>query len=70
MRHTTVPAERLRVQPPNEVWAIELQFDQTAEGPDSQLLHVLDEPARGGRDLYHAGFVAGGDSFTLQSRPH
>jgi putative transposase len=43
---STVPAERLRADRPNEVWAIDYQFDQTADGRILKLLHVVDEFTR------------------------
>ena len=43
---STVSASRLRAQRPNEVWAIDFQFDQTADGRVLKLLHVVDEFTR------------------------
>jgi putative transposase len=43
---STVPADRLRAQAPNHVWAIDYQFDQTADGRILKLLHVVDEFTR------------------------
>lgn len=43
---STVPAERLRAQAPDHVWAIDFQFDQTADGHLLKLLHVVDEFTR------------------------
>jgi len=43
---STVPAERLRAQRPNQVWALDFQFDQTADGRILKLLHVVDEHTR------------------------
>jgi putative transposase len=43
---STVPAERLRAQRPNQVWAFDFQFDQTADGRVLKLLNVLDEFTR------------------------
>jgi putative transposase len=43
---STVPAERLRAQAPDQVWAIDFQFDQTADGHNLKLLHVVDEFTR------------------------
>jgi putative transposase len=40
---STVPAERLRAEAPDHVWAIDFQFDQTADGRILKLLHVVDE---------------------------
>ena len=43
---STVPASRLRAERPNHVWAIDFQFDQTADGRILKLLHVVDEFTR------------------------
>ncbi len=43
---STVPADRLRAEGPDHVWAIDFQFDQTADGRILKLLHVVDEFTR------------------------
>lgn len=43
---STVPAERLRAERPNHVWALDFQFDQTADGRVLKLLNVVDEHTR------------------------
>ena len=43
---STVPAERLRAQRPDHVWAFDFQFDQTADGRALKLLNVVDEFTR------------------------
>ena len=43
---STVPAERLRAERPDHVWALDYQFDQTADGGILKLLHVVDEFTR------------------------
>jgi putative transposase len=43
---STVPADRLRAQRPDHVWAIDFQWDQTADGQNLKLLHVVDEFTR------------------------
>ena len=43
---STVPAERLRAEAPDHVWALDYQFDQTADGRLLKLLHVVDEFTR------------------------
>jgi len=43
---STVPAKRLRAERPNQVWAFDFQFDQTADGRVLKLLNVLDEFTR------------------------
>ncbi len=44
--HSTVPADRLRAERPDHVWAIDFQWDQTADGHNLKLLHVVDEFTR------------------------
>jgi putative transposase len=43
---STVPAERLRAERPNQVWAFDFQFDQTVDGRVLKLLNVVDEFTR------------------------
>src|SRR3989442_7401684 len=43
---STVPAARLRAERPDQVWALDFQFDQTADGHILKLLHVVDEFTR------------------------
>jgi putative transposase len=43
---STVPAKRLRAERPNQVWAFDFQFDQTADGRALKLLNVVDEFTR------------------------
>jgi len=43
---STVPAERLVACRPDQVWALDFQFDQTADGRILKLLHVVDEHTR------------------------
>jgi putative transposase len=43
---STTPAARLRAARPNHVWALDFQFDQTADGRVLKLLNVLDEHTR------------------------
>jgi putative transposase len=43
---STVPAKRLRAEHPDHVWALDYQFDQTADGRILKLLHVVDEFTR------------------------
>jgi len=40
------PASRLTAQRPNHVWALDFQFDQTADGRNLKLLNVVDEYTR------------------------
>ena len=43
---STVPAQRLRAERPNHVWAFDFQFDQTACGGAIKLLNIVDEFTR------------------------
>jgi putative transposase len=43
---STVPAKRLRAEHPDHVWALDFQFDQTADGRILKLLHIVDEFTR------------------------
>ena len=43
---STVPADRLRAEATDPVWALDVQFDQTADGRILKLLHVVDEFTR------------------------
>ena len=40
------PARRLRAERPNQVWALDFQFDQTADGRVLKLLNIVDEHTR------------------------
>ena len=43
---STVPAQRLRAERPDHVWALDFQFDQTADGRVLKLLNIVDEFTR------------------------
>lgn len=43
---STAPAARLRADHPDHVWALDFQFDQTADGRVLKLLNVVDEHTR------------------------
>jgi len=43
---STVPAARLRAERPDQVWALDFQFDQTADARMLKLLNVIDEYTR------------------------
>lgn len=43
---SSASAERLRAERPNHVWALDFQFDQTAEGRTLKFLNVVDEHTR------------------------
>ena len=39
-------AERLRAERPNHVWAIDFEFDETADGRRLKLANIVDEHTR------------------------
>ncbi len=43
---STVPGERLRAERPDQVWALDYQFDQTSDGRVLKLLNIVDEYTR------------------------
>lgn len=43
---STVPADRLRAEHPDHVWALDYQFDVTTAGRTIKILHVVDEHTR------------------------
>ena len=43
---STTPADRLRAERPDHVWALDYQFDVTATGRIIKILHVVDEFTR------------------------
>jgi len=43
---STVPVGRLRAERPDQVWALDFQFDTTSDGRILKLLHVVDEHTR------------------------
>ena len=43
---STTPAARLRSERPDQVWALDFQFDTTVDGRTVKLLHVVDEHTR------------------------
>jgi putative transposase len=43
---STCPADRLAAEHPNQVWALDYQFDQTQDGRRLKLLNVVDEHTR------------------------
>jgi putative transposase len=45
-RVATGTAERLRATHPNQVWAIDFQFDETADGRRLKLANIVDEHTR------------------------
>ncbi|HEV2771367.1 MAG TPA: hypothetical protein VGV57_00830 [Thermoleophilaceae bacterium] len=52
---STVPAKRLHAEHPNQVWALDFKFDQTADGRLLKLLHLVDEHTREALPLSAAG---------------
>ena len=50
---STVPASRLRAERSDQVWALDFQYDQTADGRIVKLLHVVDEFTRDALEMEH-----------------
>ena len=44
--HSTVPARRLAATHPDQVWAMDYQFDQTSDGRPIKCLNIVDEFTR------------------------
>ena len=61
---STVPADRLRAERPGHVWALDFQFDQTADGRVLKLLNVVDEFTREALAIH----VAAGESGVARAR--
>jgi len=43
---STCPADRLRAEHPDHVWALDFQFDQTSDGKILKVLNIVDEHTR------------------------
>ncbi len=43
---STIPADRLRAEALDQVWALDFQHDETADGRPLRLLHIVDEHSR------------------------
>jgi transposase InsO family protein len=43
---STCSADRLRAERPNQIWALDFQFDQTSDGMILKLLNMVDEHSR------------------------
>ncbi len=48
---STYPAARLCAERPNQVWALDFQFDQTSDGRILKLLNIVDEHTREALDV-------------------
>jgi putative transposase len=59
---STVPAERLRAERPNHVWALDFQFDTTTDGRTLKLLHIVDEHTREALEIQVARSIDAADT--------
>jgi putative transposase len=65
---STVPAKRLRAERPNQVWAFDFQFDQTADGRVLKLLNVVDEFTREALEMLVARSVDADQAVSVLER--
>ena len=65
---STVPADRLRAERPDHVWAFDFQFDQTADGHILKLLHVVDEFTREALEIKCARSIDADATVTVLER--
>src|SRR3954467_14186006 len=65
---STVPADRLRAERPNHVWAIDFQFDQAVNGRAIKLLNVVDEFTREALAMEVANNITADDTVGVLDR--
>ena len=65
---STVPADRLRAERPDHVWALDFQFDQTADGRVLKLLNVVDEFTREALAIHVARRIDADQTVTVLER--
>jgi putative transposase len=65
---STVPADRLRAERPDHVWAIDFQFDQTINGKAVKLLNVVDEFTREALAMEVATSITADDTVRVLDR--
>jgi len=65
---STVPAERLRAERPDHVWAIDFQFDQAINGRAIKLLNVVDEFTREALTMHVATSITADDTVGVLER--
>jgi putative transposase len=64
----TAPKELLRAQRPNHVWALDFQFDQTADGRVLKLLNVVDEFTREALVMHTARSITADETVEVLER--
>ncbi len=65
---STVPADRLRAERPDHVWAIDFQFDQAINGRAIKLLNIVDEFTREALAMDVATSITAGDTVKTLER--
>ncbi len=65
---STVPADRLRAEHPDHVWAIDFQFDQAVNGRAIKLLNVVDEFTREALAMEVATSITADDTVRIPDR--
>jgi putative transposase len=65
---STVPADRLRAERPDHVWAIDFQFDQAINGRAIKLLNVVDEFTREALAMHAATSITADDTVRVLDR--
>jgi putative transposase len=65
---STVPADRLRAERPDHVWAIDFQFDQAVNGRAIKLLNIVDEFTREALAMHAATSITADDTVGVLDR--
>jgi len=65
---STVPADRLRAERPDDVWAIDFQFDQAVNGRAIKLLNIVDEFTREALAMHVATSITADDTVGMLDR--
>ena len=65
---STVPADRLRAERPDHVWAIDFQFDQAVNGRAIKLLNIVDEFTREALAMHVATSITADDTVGVLDR--
>jgi transposase InsO family protein len=67
-RHSPETTERLRATRPNQVWALDFQFDETTDGRRLKLANIVDEFTREALPCGSGGAVTPTPSWASSSR--
>lgn len=65
---STVPADRLRAERPDQVWAIDFQFDQAFDGRAIKLLNIVDEFTREALAMHAAHNITADDTVRVLAK--